>query len=187
MKLLLQKLENLPRWYAFGIILLYSLLLAEFFHSLSAFAYFTENMGSILNTILKINYVITIVAGAVVWIIMTLLFHLTALLLDGQAQFKRYLYTSAYFYLIPSVFILAAIFILDGIEVSDTPNTIATLQNNDSFRMAMALVNYSFLPYYLLCAVLIHFMYKINYWKALASVVIPILSVWGITQLFTLL
>ena len=75
---------------------------------------------------------------------------------------------------------------LDGLEISDTPNAIAILQSDHSFKLAMALVNYSFIPYYLLCATLIHFMYKINYWKALASIAIPILSVWVITQLFIL-
>lgn len=186
MKILFQKLENLPKWYAFGTILLYSLLLAEFFHSLSAFTYLTDSLGSILSIMLKINYAVIIAAGIVVWIIMSLLFHLMALLLDGQALFKRFLYTSAYFYLIPAVFILIAIFMLDGLEISDTPNAIAILQSDHSFKLAMALVNYSFIPYYLLCATLIHFMYKINYWKALASIAIPILSVWVITQLFIL-
>lgn len=187
MKKLFQKLENLPSWYAFGSILLYSVLLAEFFHSLSSFAFFTDSIGNILSMILKINYVITIAAGVAVWIIISLLFHLTVLLLNGQALFNRFLCTSAHFYLIPAIFILIAIFILDGIEISGSPNAMTMLQDNDSFRLAMSLVNYSFIPYYLLCTLLIRFMYKINYWKALASVAMPILSVWGITQLFTLI
>jgi hypothetical protein len=82
---LFQKLENLPKWYAFGVILMYSILLAEFFRSLNLFAPFADSMGDILNVILKINYVVTVVSGVVVWIIMSLLFHLTALLFDGQA------------------------------------------------------------------------------------------------------
>ena len=126
----------------------------------------------------------TILFGIIVWAVMTFLFHLTALLFDGQAQFKRFLYISAYPYIVPAIMVFAGILLLDGIQIANTEDAAAELVNNASFKLAMNLINLSFIPYYMMIAVLIRYVYNIHFWKAVASVVIPIVSVWGITELF---
>lgn len=179
------KLEALPKWYGFGIILVYSLLLAELFSGLNELAYSEGNFNEIINLLLKANYIATIVAGIVIWIIMSLLFHLTALLFNGYAPFTRFLYTSAYFYLIPAVFILVAIFMLEPLTAGAAVSDINSLQRNPTFKLAMLLVNYSFIPYYLLCIALVYYLYKVRLWYAAASVVIPIFSIWAVSRLFS--
>ena len=188
MKEIFVKLGNMPKWYGVGVVLLYSILLAEFFSALNTFIQYDDSLNKIIELLLKVNYFATVAAGIVVWIILSLLFHLTVLLFDGYSSFTRFLYSSSYFYLIPGICILVAILILNHIPIESTsPDAIAMLQEHSSFKLAMALVNYSFIPYYLLCMILIHHLYKVRLRYAIASVVIPILSVWAITKLFTLL
>lgn len=84
-------------------------------------------------------------------------------------------------------FCFISIFLLNQKTEYSTSNAVTTLQNNYSLGLPIMLVNYSFIPYYLLCMILIHHLYKVRLRYAIASVVIPILSVWAITKLFTLL
>ena len=185
MKKLIVILEQIPQWYGCGIILLYSLLLAEFLSALHDLTPYNNDLGGFLDVYYKINYISTIVSSIIIWIIMSLLFHLTTLLFNGCALFARFFYISSYFYLIPTTFIIIAIIVIGQIDISSSDLTV--LQNHPSFKLAMILVNYSYIPYYLLCMILIHHLYKVRLRYAIASVVIPILSVWAITKLFTLL
>lgn len=188
MKEVFVRLGNMPKWYGIGVVLLYSILLAEFFSVLNTFIYNDDRLNKIMDFLLRANYFATVASGIIVWIIMSLLFHLTVLLFDGYSSFSRFLYSSSYFYLIPGIFILIASLILNHIPIeSGSPDAMVMLQNSSSFKLAMALVNYSFIPYYLLCMILIRHLYKVRFCHAIASVVIPILSIWGITKLFTLL
>ena len=187
MKKTIDLLIRLPYWYGVGIVIAYSILFAEFFSTLIHIALDNDFLANNLIVIfLKINYGIIILFGIVVWIVMTFMFHLTALLFDGQIQFKRFLYISAYPYIIPAIMILVGIFLLDGIEISGTEDAAMELTNNASFKLAMNLINLSFILYYIMIAILIRYVYNINFLKAAASVVIPIVSVWGITELFKL-
>lgn len=185
MEKLFIKLESLSKWYGIGVILIYSLLLAEFFSVLNNFVFTDDSLNRIVSLLLRVNYVVTVAAGMVVWIIMSLLFHLMALLFNGYAPFSRFLYASAYFYLIPAVFILAAILILEPLISGAAGSDISSLQDNPTFKLSMLLVNYSFIPYYLLCIALIYYLYKVRLWYAAASVVIPIFSIWAVSRLFS--
>lgn len=185
MEKLFIKLESLSKWYGIGVVLIYSILLAEFFSVLNNFVFADECLNRIISLLLRVNYVATVAAGIVVWIVMSLLFHLTALLFNGYAPFTRFLYTSAYFYLIPAVFILVAIFMLEPLTAGAAVSDINSLQGNPTFKLAMLLVNYSFIPYYLLCIALVYYLYKVRLWYAAASVVIPIFSIWAVSRLFS--
>lgn len=187
MKKIIKSFESLPKWYAVGIILLYSISLAEFFSEINHLALTDNSINSIYSVISRIGYVLIILSSFVVWIIMTLLFHLVALLFNGNAIFYKFLITSSYLYIIPTVSAIIGIFILDNTQLSNTKNTMTELMQNDSLKLAMDLINYSFVPYYILIAVLIHHVYRIKYVYAVLSVVIPIASVWGISELFKLI
>lgn len=90
MKKLIVILEQIPQWYGCGIILLYSLLLAEFFSALHDLTPYNNDLGGFLDVYYKINYISTIVSSIIIWIIMSLLFHLTTLLFNGCALFARF-------------------------------------------------------------------------------------------------
>ena len=187
MKRIINTLEKMPKWYGFLTILLYSLLLAEFLittHLVNNNNLETDRLFVILA---RMSYIIIVLSAIVIWLISTFLFHLTAILFNGYAPFKHLLYISSYFYIIPAISVFISIFLLNQKTEYSTSNAVTTLQNNYSLGLPIMLVNYSFIPYYLLCMILIHHLYKVRLRYAIASVVIPILSVWAITKLFTLL
>ena len=188
MKRIINTLEKMPKWYGFLTILLYSLLLAEFLittnHLVNNNNLETDRLFVILA---RMSYIIIVLSAIVIWLISTFLFHLTAILFNGYAPFKHLLYISSYFYIIPAISVFISIFLLNQKTEYSTSNAVTTLQNNYSLGLPIMLVNYSFIPYYLLCMILIHPLYKVRLRYAIASVVIPILSVWAITKLFTLL
>ncbi|MDR2145087.1 MAG: hypothetical protein LBE91_01325 [Tannerella sp.] len=180
-------IENLSKWYGFGIIVLYSLLLAEFYSTVTALFISAELQSENIFIIFsRISYALTILSGVIIWVVLSFLFHLTALLFNGQAQFKRFLYPAAYPYFVPAVFILAGILLMDNVQIPETKDIAAALMDNAQFKLSMQLMNYSFIPYYLIVAVFIKNIYNIKYIYSFLSVAIPIVAIWGITELFKL-
>jgi hypothetical protein len=95
MKKTVNLVMQLPKWYGIGIMLIYSILLAEFSSTLIHLMPVDESWNSIFKIFTRINYGITILSGFVVWLITALLFHLTALLFNGHAAFG-YIISSEY-------------------------------------------------------------------------------------------
>ena len=121
---------------------------------------------------------------------MSLLFHLTALLFDGQGKFGRLLMASSYPYIFSAYMILMGIFVLNGVETPNVPmgeEFTAALLKDPTFKLAMNLMNYSFVPCYLLIVIQIRYIYQIKYLYALLSVLVPVASVWMITELVKLM
>jgi len=188
MKSIINNLEKVSKWYAIGLVILYSLLIAEFFSTINDLVPINSAIDNkIITVILRISYIVTILSGIIVWIVSAFIFHLTALLFNGRSQFKRFLFVSSYPYIIMSIVIIAGIFLLDGVQISETEDAINVIANNTSFKLAINLLNLSTIPYYLMIVILIHYIYQIKYLYALLSVVIPIASIWGITELFKLI
>jgi hypothetical protein len=80
--------------------------------------------------------------------------------------------------------ILVAISLLDDIQIPNTEDALNVLLNNSSFKLSMNLINYSMAPYYLIVGIFIRYIYEIKYVYAFLSIVIPILSIWLISELF---
>jgi hypothetical protein len=184
MKKMIRLAIQLPKWYGVGIVFVYGLLLAEFVSSVNHLIPIDETWSNIFEIMARISYWVTILSGVVVWLIMALLFHLTALLFNGQASFGHIARASSYPFIIPAVMILAGVFLLDGIDIPQTEEVINILPNHPRFKLAMGLINYSFIPYYLAVAVFIRYIYQIKYPFAILSVAIPVVSIWAITELF---
>jgi hypothetical protein len=75
---------------------------------------------------------------------------------------------------------------LDGLEISQTEDIAFFLANQPKFKLAVNLINYSFIPYYLIVAFFIRHIYRIKYIHAILSVAIPMVSIWAIAELFKL-
>jgi hypothetical protein len=178
---------QLPKWYGISIILVYSILLAEFSSTLTHLMPVDESWSSIFKIFTRINYGVTILSGFVVWLIMSLLFHLTALLFNGHAAFDNITRATSYPFIIPAIMILAGIILLDGLGIPQTEDITTVLTNHPQFRLAMNLINYSFVPYYLIVAVFIRHIYQIKHLYAVLSIAIPVVSIWAITELFKLI
>jgi len=186
MKKIVDTINQLPKWYGIGVIIIYSILCAELFSIINNIVLssndFTNN--NIFVVLSRISYGITVLSQIIVWIIAAFLFHLMALLFNGKSQFKRFLFISSYPYIIPATVILIGIFLLDNVRISETKEIVNFLANNSSFKLVINLINYSFIIYYIFVSILIHYIYKIKYVYAILSVVIPIASIWIMAQLF---
>ena len=186
MKEIISKILQLSKWYGIGTVIIYSLLIAEYFSTVNQLFLYSES-NNIFIIISRISYIVIILFGVIVWIVSTFLFHLTALLFDGKSSFERLLFVSSYPYIIPATMILVGIFLLDGIQVPNSEDAVAFLIDNKIFKLTAILINYSFIPYYLIISLLIRYIHQIKYLYALLSVIIPVLSIWLITELFRLI
>lgn len=163
--------------------MIYSTLTAEFFSTINALLPIEADSKDLFMVILHANYILTILFGFVVWLITAFTFYLTAMLFNGQGIFKQFLHASAYPYIVAIIGVVIALSLCDNIDTANHTYTLEELSHNHTLKLAMEIVNYSFIPYYAMIAALIHYILHINYLRAILSVAIPILSVWGVTEL----
>jgi len=188
MKNIVEKIASIPHWYGIAIILVYALLMAEFYSAINDLCIDDDiKVSSIMEVFLGVSYVLTIISSIMVWIILCLIFHLAALLFDGKQAFSKFLFTSSYLYIIPSIALFIVILMIGNLEVEESENMIEKLMDNSRFKLIMSIVNYSFYPFYLLTACIIHHLYNLKWLYAILVVIIPIVSIWGVTELFRLL
>jgi len=184
MKKIVSIIENLPILYGIGVILIYGLSLAEFSLAIMHLFPFENIFINTFRIILGVSYVVNILWGFIIWVIYTLLFHLAAILLGGHATFKRTLFATSYPYIIPACMLFVGILLLDNVPQLNIGITEELLNQNSTILLIKNLISYSFIFYYLSVVVLVRHIYKINYIKSLATVFIPVLFIWLITQLF---
>lgn len=147
MRQIINVLLRLPKWYGLTIILIYSVMIAEFVKVLNTlFMVGGIEKVALMEKIVQLNYGLTIVSSIIVWILICLLFHLMALLFDGKTTFGSFLIVAAYPYFIPAVILLFAVLLLDGISIKDRVNgqeytknyiTHSTLQNGGTIDYVM--------------------------------------------------
>lgn len=183
-----EKISSIPYWYGMAIILVYALLMAEYLSEINDLCMdYDMRASNIIEVFLGISYVLTILSSVVIWIVLCLMFHLTALLLDGKQDFSKFLFTSSYLYIIPIIALIVAIVMLGTLEVDASGDAVVKLLNNSSFKLIMNIVNYSFFLFYALTACIIHYLYKIGWLYSILSVAVPVVAIWGMTEFFKLL
>ena len=83
MRQIINVLLRLPKWYGLTIILIYSVMIAEFVKVLNTlFMVGGIEKVALMEKIVQLNYGLTIVSSIIVWILICLLFHLMAFLFD---------------------------------------------------------------------------------------------------------
>lgn len=185
MKKIIIHLDRLSIWYGLTVILLYSLLLSEYISTINHFVLISidEVIPEIYKIFLQISYFTIILSCIIAWIISTFLFHLMALLLNGQPKFKNILFASSYLYIIPSLMCVVGIYILEEIDVPSTESFVVNLLNDPKFILSTKLVNYSgYLPY-LFIPIIIRHICQIRYLYAVLSVAIPLIIIFLIAKL----
>jgi len=177
------EMELIPKWYGIVIVILYSLFLAEFVLAINQLS-LPDNTDEVFIILSKVNYVITILSGIVVWIVSAFIFHLAALLFDGKASFGKFLHTSSFPYAVPTIAFLFGLFFLDSIQISATEEIIPLLQQDITFNRILLGISLSFILYYLILIFIISSLYKIKIIYATFSIIIPSVSIWLISRLF---
>jgi hypothetical protein len=183
---LIYNLEQLPKYCGWIIMLLYGVLFAEFCSTFNDKYYVAHNISEVSNIIdvfMKISYFVIIFSTIVIWFVSTFLFHIVALLLNGEGKYNLLLITSAYSYIIPVISFIAAIILLDSIELSAQMDFL----NDSKVKILKYLINGAYVPYYITLTVTIKYIYKISYLKSILVILIPIVSIWLITELFKLI
>jgi hypothetical protein bfra3_00210 len=188
MRKFIESLVQLPKWYGFVVVLTYSTLMAVYMSDINT-QYLLHGMeiSGILKIFLQLHFVLMILSSIVVWIVFCLLFHLTALLFNGKCRFGQFLKAAAYPYIIPAVFVFIAILMLDNVTITGVDDMVKALLKNERFQLIVKIVNYSFIPYYLIVSWIIHHLYRLKYPYAMLSVAVPIGAIWGVTELFKLI
>lgn len=188
MKSVIEKIGSIPNWYGVAIVLIYALLMAEYLSEINNLCIDYElKANNIMKIFMGISYVLTIISSVVIWGVLCLMFHLTALLLDGKQVFSKFLFLSSYFYIIPAVAMVVAIVLLGGVEVEESAIQVEKLVSNSKFNVITNIVNFSFFIFYSFSAFCIRYLYGLGWIRSFLSIVIPIASIWGMTSFFNIL
>ena len=98
MKSVIEKIGSIPNWYGVAIVLIYALLMAEYLSEINNLCIDYElKANNIMKIFMGISYVLTIISSVVIWVVLCLMFHLMALLLDGKQIFSKFLFIDSYY------------------------------------------------------------------------------------------
>lgn len=185
----IENIAKLPKWYGVIIVLICGILAAE----QSTFIYefikdsFAE-VSSMMDVVFKFSYVINILIVFAMWIIGSLMFHITALLLGGNHELKKFLYVSAYPMIILIIALSVSILLTDKITLNCQPEEVeAFLRGNKYFQMSHYVVNVSYVLYLSVIAIIVHFLYNMKWYYAILSVFLPIGAIYGIIEIISIL
>jgi hypothetical protein len=79
--------------------------------------------------------------------------------------------------------IFAGIILLGNVQTLTLGDQVELLIENPTVKLTINLMRYSPIPYYLIVAVLIRYIYQVNYLYSALSVAVPIGAIWSITEL----
>lgn len=150
MKKIVEKIVTLPKWYGYSVLLFYSVLTAEYVSEINSF-FIKQGIEttSFLNFFWGLSYITCILSSIAIWVVLSLLFHLSALLLDGEQEFGKFLLATALPYIIPAVCMFVAILMMDGVDVGNGEHVMETLMQSNRFQTITWIVNGSFVPFYI--------------------------------------
>ncbi|MDR7210567.1 YIP1 family protein [Flavobacterium piscis] len=179
--------ENISHFWVMSIMIIYGLILAEYFYLINLKTITIENVHLISNPIFtylqSFSFIMTVLIAIVIWLISSFIFHLFAILLGGEANFKDFQKYTGLCYIFPAISLCVALVLFDNI---DFPKK--NLQEFFNSNGDMILINWIITISSTLCFVLpifiIKYLYKMNWLKAVGAVVIPLGSIHLLGQFF---
>ncbi|MCF0191189.1 MAG: hypothetical protein HUJ96_08005 [Marinilabiliaceae bacterium] len=188
MKNFVEKIVALPKWCGLCVVLIYAVTAAEYLSVINQLFMGPEiEYTNIHRFFMGFSYFSVIASSIAVWVVLSLLLHLTALLLDGEQKFVTLLHVITLPFIIPAVCMFIAILLLDDIDVGGGEDMVDMLQQIDMLNIVTWIVNGAFVLFYAIIACGIHYLYNINWIRSFLSVIIPIVSIWGVAELFSLI
>lgn len=185
MKVIL-KSNDIPQFWVVGIVLIYGLVMAEYFNNFSKEIMLMQGQisdSSIFTYVMSFSFIVMLLMAFVIWLITTLLFHMFAILLGGGSSFKEFQKFSGLCYAFPAVGFLIAYFLFERIELP-TDNLPDFLATDKSMTAINWIINGSSWLYLVLLVPIIKYLYQINWIKAFGAIVVPIGSVYLLGQFF---
>jgi len=187
--MILKKIQsNISQFWAISIVFIYSLLMAEYFNSVSKVVTTIQGIdtgGSIYSYIATFNYFLVILTSFAVWLISSFLFHMFAILLgENEAKFKSFIKYTGVIYVLPTIGFAIALYLFETIKLPEG-NALEFLKTNKSVIAIGWIINISSSLAFILTIPIIKYLYKINWLKAFGAVVIPIASIYLLSQFFS--
>lgn len=179
--------ENISHFWVMGIMLIYGLLLAEYSYLLNLKVLTVQNAELFSNPFFKyfqtFNFISTLILGFVVWLISSLLFHLFAILLGGEAKFKVFQKYTGLCYILPCIGLCIASILFNKIDFPKE-NVQDFFISNKSMIIISWIINISSCLCFVVPIPIIKYLYQINWLKAVGAVVIPVGSIYLLGQFF---
>lgn len=179
--------ENISHFWVMSIMLIYGLLLAEYSYLLNLKAITVQNVGLISNPIFtyfqSFSFIMTLLIAIVVWLISSFLFHLFAILLGGEANFKDFQKYTGLCYILPSIGFCVVFVLFNNIDFPKE-NISDFFISNKSMILINWIITISSTLCFILPIFIIKYLYKINWLKAVGAIVIPIGSIYLLGQFF---
>jgi hypothetical protein len=179
--------EKITQFWVVSIILIYGLLMSEYFNILRLKIIETQMHQFISNPIFNylesFSFILMLFTAFVVWLISSFIFHLFAILMGGESTFKNFQKYTGLCYIIPIIGFIIAIVIFDRIEFPKE-NLNEFLVANKSMVLINWIINICSTLCFILPIPIIKYLYQLNWLKAIGSVVIPIGSIYLLSQFF---
>lgn len=174
--------HKIPQLWVVCIVLIYGLLLAEFGNTLNS-KFFPEQPNVMFSFFITFSYVVMIIFTFVFWLISTFLIHLFAVLFNGNGKYRDFLKYTGLTYAISAIFLLLVIFMVEGVEIEQ--NDISNMfKENQTMKITSWILNIAGFGYYLLIIPIIKYLYKVNWFKSIGSIVIPFVLIFLLGQFF---
>jgi hypothetical protein len=184
---IIMKFNQISQVWVIGIVLIYGLLMSEYFSILSSKIIAIQAAqimnSSIYTYLMSFSFIMILLSAFVIWLISSFLFHLFAILLGGESAFKGFLKYTGTMYIISALGFLIAIFLIGNIKIPSV-HTTEFLQSSKIILLNNWIINTCSIIYYILLIPIIINLYKINWLKALGAIVIPIGSIYLLGQFF---
>lgn len=182
------KADRIPQLWVICIMLLYGVLMSEYF---STFNKKMLDAQSILVTqrlvsyLLTFNYLVITALSFVVWIITTLVYHLFAILFNGDGHFNELQKYTGLAYVFPIIILIIALFRLENtvIPINNFDNFI---RNDNSIIILKWLIAIASYMNYFIVIPIIKYVYGINWLKSFGVVAIPLGSIFLLSQFFSI-
>ncbi len=164
------KLSALPNLWFFGVVILYSLIMSEYYYHLNTCLILNQVDqlidNSIFKTFISLSFFLIFLSAIIVWLVSSFIFYLFIVLFDGEIEYTKTIRLSAICYIFPAISFIVSIFILNN--VISTNNSLS-LNNIDHFNSINQIINLGFILYYSVLLFLFRFSTNLSWLKAIGS------------------
>lgn len=179
--------DKMSNYLVITVVLTHGLIMAEYITDFSK-RVLEIQAGQLINSrffiyIMSFGFLFMVASAIVIWIISSFLFHLMAILFDGQSTFKAFKKYSGLLYIFPALGFAVACVLSDRIQLP-TKNTAEFLKSDTTFQTINWIINISSIVYYVLLIPIIKYLYRINWLKSIGAILLPIASIYLFGQLF---
>jgi len=146
-------------------------------------AQYNLTSNSVFDFVLQLQFVSTVVMTFAIWLVSSFLFHLSSILLGGEAHIKDFIKLTGLIYVFHAIFFLIAFCLLNNIEMTQS-NVLDFIKTDKTMRINVWLISIDGYIDYLATIVIVKYLYKINWLKAIGALVIPLGSIYLLGQFF---